>query len=222
MFYFLANIAEKFKTLILLTNNYEVITFLVSIRIFLFFCTRLCSKRRLPPWVFENQEGLYLGVSEVMDDAGLALLQAQTRAVLNFCLTQGLPFKTITTSEIDVEGKKESTRRLEAARLELSGFECALEKLYAHPSGEYFVLCRVKQGKSNNKIIFSRDVSKKNHSSGIDSCLVSSLIATTLGHHSYSESVVYNKNNGKEEITLKVGENVLPGKQRENGPEVFL
>ena len=147
MFYFLANIAEKFKTLILLTNNYEVITFLVSIRIFLFFCTRLCSKRRLPPWVFENQEGLYLGVSEVMDDAGLALLQAQTRAVLNFCLTQGLPFKTITTSEIDVEGKKESTRRLEAARLELSGFECALEKLYAHPSGEYFVLCRVKQGK---------------------------------------------------------------------------
>ena len=212
MFYFLANIAEKFKTLILLTNNYEVITFLVSIRIFLFFCTRLCSKRRLPPWVFENQEGLYLGVSEVMDDAGLALLQAQTRAVLNFCLTQGLPFKTITTSEIDVEGKKESTRRLEAARLELSGFECALEKLYAHPSGEYFVLCRVKQGKSNNKIIFSRDVSKKNHSSGIDSCLVSSLIATTLGHHSYSESVVYNKNNGKEEITVKVGENVLPGK----------
>ena len=195
MFYFLANIAEKFKTLILLTNNYEVITFLVSIRIFLFFCTRL-----------------YLGVSEVMDDAGLALLQAQTRAVLNFCLTQGLPFKTITTSEIDVEGKKESTRRLEAARLELSGFECALEKLYAHPSGEYFVLCRVKQGKSNNKIIFTRDVSKKNHSSGIDSCLVSSLIATTLGHHSYSESVVYNKNNGKEEITVKVGENVLPGK----------
>ena len=86
-----------------------------------------------------------------MDDAGLALLQAQTRAVLNFCLTQGLPFKTITTSEIGVEGKKESTRRLEAARLELSGFACALEQLYAHPSGEYFVLCRVKQGKSNNK-----------------------------------------------------------------------
>ena len=132
------------------------------------FSVRVCAaKDELPPWVFENQEGLYLGVSEVMDDAGLALLQAQTRAVLNFCLTQGLPFKTITTSEIDVEGKKESTRRLEAARLELSGFECALEKLYAHPSGEYFVLCRVKQGKSNNKIIFTRDVSKKNHSSGI-------------------------------------------------------
>lgn len=71
------------------------------------FSVRVCAaKDELPPWVFENQEGLYLGVSEVMDDAGLALLQAQTRAVLNFCLTQGLPFKTITTSEIDVEGKK--------------------------------------------------------------------------------------------------------------------
>lgn len=177
------------------------------------FSVRVCAaKDELPPWVFENQEGLYLGVSEVMDDAGLALLQAQTRAVLNFCLTQGLPFKTITISEIDIEGKKESIRRMETAQLELSGFECTLEKLYAHPSGEYFVLCRVSQGKSNNKIIFNRDVNKKKHSSGIDSCLVSSLITTTLGHHSYSESVVYNKNNGKEGITVKVGENVLSGK----------
>lgn len=78
----------------------------MSIRIFLFSVRVCAAKDELPPWVFENQEGLYLGVSEVMDDAGLALLQAQTRAVLNFCLTQGLPFKTITTSEIDVEGKK--------------------------------------------------------------------------------------------------------------------
>lgn len=70
------------------------------------FSVRVCAAKTTASWVFENQEGLYLGVSEVMDDAGLALLQAQTRAVLNFCLTQGLPFKTITTSEIDVEGKK--------------------------------------------------------------------------------------------------------------------
>ena len=113
-----------------------------------------------------------------MDDAGLALLQAQTRAVLNYCLTEGLPFETITTSEINAEGEKESVQRLEATRLELSGFECALEKLYAHPSGEYFVLCRVKQGKSNNKINYSRDVNKKSHSR-TDSCMVKSQFTTT-------------------------------------------
>lgn len=176
------------------------------------FSVRVCAaKDELPPWVFENQEGLYLGVSEVMDDAGLALLQAQTRAVLNFCLTQGLPFKTITTSDISQEGKKYTNQRLEETRLELSGFECTLEKLYAHSSGEYFVLCRVKQGKSNNKITFSRNVNKRNHS-GIDSCLVKSHIAATLEEHSYSESVIYDKNNGKEEIAVKVGTDVLSRK----------
>ncbi len=187
-------------------------TLFLCLFVYFSFTASICAaKDELPPWVFENQEGLYLGVSEVMDDAGLALLQAQTRAVLNYCLTEGLPFETITTSEINAEGEKESVQRLEATRLELSGFECALEKLYAHPSGEYFVLCRVKQGKSNNKINFSRDVNKKSHSR-TDSCMVKSQITTTLEQHSYSESIVYDQNNGKEEITVKVGKDILSDK----------
>lgn len=188
----------------------RTILFLYLLVCFPFSVHIYAAEDTLPSWIFEEHKGLYLGVSEVMDDAGLALLQAQARAVLNYCLTEGIPFESSTISKLNAEGEKTTTKRLEAIRLELSGFECALEKLYAHSSGEYFVLCRVKQGKSNNKIIFNRDFDKSNHY-GIDSCLVSSRITTTLEHHSYSESVIYNKNKGMEEVTVKVEDDVITG-----------
>lgn len=188
----------------------RTILFLYLLVCFPFSVHIYAAEDTLPSWIFEEHKGLYLGVSEVMDDAGLALLQAQARAVLNYCLTEGIPFESSTISTLNAEGEKTTTKRLEAIRLELSGFECTLEKLYAHSSGEYFVLCRVKQGKSNNKIIFNRDFDKSNHY-GIDSCWVSSRITTTLEHHSYSESVIYNKNKGMEEVTVKVEDDVISG-----------
>ena len=189
------------------------ILFIFYLLLYFPFSVHTCAaKDELPSWIFQNQEGLYLGVSEVMDDAGLALLQAQARAVLNFCLTEGLPFETVTNSEINFDGKEEDTQRHETTQLELSGFECSLEKLYAHPSGEYFVLCRVKQSKSNNKILFSRKVDSKSHSITY-SCCINSHITATLDHNSYSENITYNKNNSKEEIGVKIGEKILPAKQ---------
>lgn len=188
----------------------KILLFLYLLIYFPFSVHIYAAEDTLPSWIFEEHKGLYLGVSEVMNDAGLALLQAQARAVLNYCLTEGIPFESSTISKLNAEGEKTTTKRLEAIRLELSGFECRLEKLYAHSSGEYFVLCRVKQGKSNNKIIFNRDFDKSNHY-GIDSCLVSSSITTTLENHSYSESVIYNKNKGMEEVTVKVEDDVISG-----------